>query len=71
MNLFKLFVSAALTLAVVAVYVDDSPNAGRRPAAVRREARRAARADRRTCHGSPAPAAPSKTPTTVNVTTGG
>ena len=69
MTMFKCLVSAALTLSVVAVYVDDSPTAGRRPAVVRRESRRAARVERRSCHGTPAPAPSSKT--SVNVTTGG
>lgn len=68
MKIANFLVSVALVLAVVAVYVDDSPNAGRRPAAVRREARRAARVERRACHGSPAVA---NSKTSVSVTTGG
>ena len=67
MKIVNFLVSAVLLLAVVAVYVDDSATAGRRPVAARREARRAVRVERRACHGSPASASPK---VSVSVTTG-
>ncbi len=64
---FKSIVAGMLALAVVAVDVDDSPRAGRRPGVERRAARRA----RRSCHGVQSSPATRAGKTSVSVTTGG